>query len=311
MQTLKELKKLEAQRKELDSFSPVKGLSEKEIQVLYNDFASKYGDCEAPKEVSAFHGPWELAGQHDATNKYCGTFQYYNVCNRVELHNQLDLNGTSHKGEVFVRKVYASCDNPKCRVCLHDGYARREADHIAQRVKRGSIGYRDAKGKFHAGLGTAYHIVVSPPKSDWGLAEFHNEKFRAKVKKILIEVGCVGGCMVFHGFAYADYGESIRKGVLQGWSWRPHTHNIAWIHDGYGACRSCTKYVRRYRTGGGKIVEQHGSEIVCKDCSGFESRVRSVGAKHGGYIIKCLDERTSIFATAWYALQHCAIKVDS
>lgn len=302
------IERLEA--KSNHGLSPVLGLSEKEVQALYSDFASKYGDCEAPKEVSARHGFWELVGQHSATNSYCGTFRKFKICPNTGLHSQVGLDGVSHAHEVFVKKFYNSCNSPKCSVCLHDGYARREADHIAQRIKKASQGFVDNKSKKHVALGTAYHIVVSPPQSDWYLAEFHNDQFRAKVKKLLYEVGVIGGCMIFHGFAYANYQESLAKGVLMGWFWRPHTHNIAFIEGGYGKCRSCSKYVRRYLTGGGKLIEQHGSEIVCVGCDGFEARVRRSYAKNG-YIIKCLDERTSIFGTAWYALEHCAIRVDS
>lgn len=312
MPTLDQIKKLELRRKELDSkvFSPMKGLSEQEIEELYNSFASKYGDCEAPKEVSAHHGSWILVGQYPATNAYCGTFSKFKICPRVELHGQAGFDGVSHAGEVFVRKIYWSCGSPKCSVCLHRGYARREADHIAQRIEKASKGFIDAKGVKHMGLGTAYHVVVSPPESDWDLAEFHNERFRAKVKKLLYEVGAVGGVTIFHGFAYADYRESIEKGVLMGWRWRPHTHNILFITGGYGKCRTCSKYVKRFRARSGKVIEQHGSEIVCTGCDGFEARVRRSYAKNG-YIIKCLDERTTIFGTAWYALEHCAIKVTS
>ena len=45
----------------VDSFFPhVEGLSESEAEKLYFDYAKSFGDCEAPKDVSAHHGFWEL-----------------------------------------------------------------------------------------------------------------------------------------------------------------------------------------------------------------------------------------------------------
>jgi hypothetical protein len=249
-----------------------------------------------------------LVGQHPATNSYCGGFKKLMICDRVELHGQSNLDGVSHVGEIFGSVVPMSCNSPLCSVC-YMRWARREADHIAQRIEKFSVGYVDSKGKKHMALGVPYHIVASPVQKDWNLAEFHHEEFRAKVRKLLYEVGCVGGVTIFHGFAYANYYESFEKGVLFGWYWRPHTHNIAFIKGGYGKCRTCSKYVRRYRTGGGKWIEQHGSEVVCQNCDGFEARVRRSN-KVNGYIIKCLDERTSVFGTAYYQLTHCAVEVN-
>ncbi len=261
-------------------FPSVKGLSEKEIEELYFDYAKSFGDCEAPQDVSAFHGNWMLVGHGKQTNGYCGTFYGFKICNRVELHSQADLNGVSHGGEVFVRKVHRSCNSPECPVCCFSGWACREADHITQRIKAGAKRF-----------GLPQHIVASPSESDWGLAEFHNDKFRVKVKKLLFEVGVVGGCLIFHGFRYANFHESIEKGVLFGWRWSPHIHCIGFILGGYGKCRSCSS---------------HRSK--CLTCDGFEGRVRRSYEKNK-YIIKCMDERITIFGTAWYQLNHSAIKV--
>ncbi len=278
-------------------FPTVRGLSEKEVENLYYDYAKSFGDCEAPEDVSAHHGFWWLAGHGVQTNSYCGAFQKLMICNRVELHSQSNLDGVSHVGENFVRKIHRSCNNPLCPVCCFSGYAKREADHIAQRIEVASKRF-----------GAPQHIIVSPPYSDLGLAEFHNDKFRVKVKRILSEVGVVGGCLIFHGFRYANYQESIEKGVLFGWYWSPHIHSIAFILGGYGKCRSCAKTLRRFRSRGGRLIEEHGNEFVCAGCDGFEARVRGSYTKNH-YIIKCEAERATVFGTAWYQLNHCAVKV--
>jgi hypothetical protein len=288
-------------------FSSIRGLSEKEVEELYHDYAKKFGDCEAPKDASCSHGEHVLVGHGNVTNSYCGSFRGLKICPRAELHSQSNFDGVSHAGEVFVRKVHRSCHSPECPICCFSGWARREADHIAQRIKAASLGYVDPHGRKHMGLGVPQHIVVSPPQSDWGLAEFHNDKFRGKTRKLLSELWVLDGCLIFHGFSYANYQESLEKGVLFGWRWHPHYHCIGFIVGGYGRCRSCDKAVRTYRTRGGKTVTFHGNKFVCEGCDGFEARVRRSNEKNG-YIFKVMDERHSIFATAFYQLNHSSIK---
>ena len=270
-------------------------ISFKEAEELYLEYAKSFGDCEAPIDVSARHGDWELVGHGKQTNGYCGRFLKVMICNRVELHAQSNLDGVSHAGEVFVHKVHRSCNNPQCPVCVFSGWAKREADHIAQRIEKASKGYTDSEGKKHMSLGLPQHIAISPPESDWGLAEFHNGDFRVKVKKLLSEVGVLGGCLIFHGFRYADFEESRVKNVLYGWRWSPHVHSIAFILGGYGKCRNCSSVVKFGR-------------FKCFSCDGFEGRVRRSYEKYK-YIVKCMDERVTVFGTAWYQLNHSAIKV--
>lgn len=265
--------------------SEIRGLSQKEVEELYRIYAESYGDCEAPKEVSARHGDWTLVGHGNVTNSYCGRFLGFKICNRVELHSQSNLAGVSHAGEVFVRKIHRSCDNPQCPTCCFSGWAKREADKIAQRIEVVSERF-----------GSPQHIAISPPESDWGLAEFHNSRFRVKVKDLLSGVGVIGGCMIFHGFRFADYQESLEKHNLCGWRWSPHIHSIAFILGGYGKCRHCS------------AVAKHGRS-ECFGCDGFEARVRRSYEKNK-YIIKCMDERITIFGTAWYQLNHSAIRVS-
>lgn len=73
--------------------SEIRGLSEREVEELYRVYAKSFGDCEAPKEVSARHGDWALVGHGKVTNGYCGRFLNFKICNRVELHCQSTLEG--------------------------------------------------------------------------------------------------------------------------------------------------------------------------------------------------------------------------
>lgn len=267
-------------------FVSIRGFSEKEVEALYSDYAKSFGDCEAPKEMSARHGFWELVGHGKVTSSYCGLFKKFKICNRVELHGQSNLDGVSHAGEVFVRKVHQSCFNPQCPVCCFSGWAKREADHIAQRIEATSKRF-----------GLPQHLAISPPESDWGLAEFHNDRLRVKVKKLLFARGVVGGCLIFHGFRFANYQESIEKGVLYGWRWSPHYHSIAFLLGGYSKCRHCPKLYK-------------ASIYTCAGCDGFESVTRRCYEKDKT-IVKVMDERITVFGTAWYQLNHSAIRVVS
>ena len=272
----------------LDSkvFPSIRGLSEREVEELYFAYAKQNGDCEAPKEISAHHGFWVLVGHGKQTNAYCGSWQKYKICPRVELHAQSDLSGVSHAGEVFYRHIHRSCNNPQCPVCCFSGWAKREADRIAQRIEVASKRF-----------GLPQHIIVSPPESDWGLAESHNDRLRVKVKELLFDRGVVGGCLIFHGFRYADYQESIEKGVLYGWRWSPHFHSIAFLLGSYSKCRHCPKLHR-------------ASVYTCSGCDGFEMKTRRFYEKDKT-IVKVKDERITVFGTAWYQLNHSAIKVVS
>jgi hypothetical protein len=265
-------------------FPSVRGLSEVDVEKLYQDYAKTYGDSEAPKVISAHHGFWELVGQRPKTNEFCGTFSGFMGCDKVELHGRSHLDGEVHAGEVFTRKVYRSCHSPRCSVCCFSGWAKREAEKVAQRIEVASKRF-----------GLPQHVIVSPPESDWGLAEFHNGEYLAKVKKLLNVRGFVGGCSIFHGFSYADYYESVSKGVLYGWRWHPHVHCIAFLLDGYGKCRRCSKLGR-------------ASVATCAGCDGFESVTRRCYVDDKT-IVKVKDERITIFGTAWYQLNHSSIKV--
>jgi hypothetical protein len=204
------------------------------------------------------------------------------------------LKGESHAGEVFYYKSHRWCHNFECPVCFLHGACKREADHATQRIEKASRGYFDEKGVKHMGLGDPQHVVVSPPESDWGLADFNNARFLEKVKTLLNRVGILDGAIIFHGFRCASWEEHIKKNVPYGWRWSPHAHVIGLIDGGYGKCRHCW-------------FQLNGTFVGCFECDGFEHRVRE-SYRSNKYIIKCLDERITVFGTIWYQLSHMTIK---
>jgi hypothetical protein len=226
-------------------------------------------------------GDFQLVGHGEQTSANCGKFVSFKGCLHVELHDKTTLDGVNFKGKVFVRKVHASCDKPICPVCYKSGWAVREADRITQRIQKAS-----------KSQGLAEHIIVSVPKTDYGL-DF--EQLRLKVIQILNSRGVIGGVLIFHGFRYRSY-DTINGGIrnMRGWYWSPHFHCIGFILNGYSECRHCPKFESK-------------SVITCAGCTGFEARTRRQFEKDG-YIVKVKGERKTIMGTAWYQLNHSSVK---
>ena len=244
------------------------------------------------------YGQYELVGQGEVTNPdTCGKFRGFWGCNRTELHNKTTLDGKNHKGKVYIKKVFHSCDKPTCKICFKRGWAVREAGNIEERIK-------SASKKF----GLPHHVVASVPMNDYGLSF---EELRRKARKVLVARGVHGGVLIFHAFRYANDKESRVKGVPFGWYWSPHFHCIGFIDD-YVKCWHCPKAKKAGYVGKG----------VCEGCSGFEARTRRLYAKDK-WIAEVLtgrivngrrvgnEGRLSIFGTAWYQLNHSSIKRGS
>lgn len=229
-------------------------------------------------------GKWTLVGHGRVTNERCGTFSAYYGCLRVELHGVLKFGKggiESHKGKGFVHRGLHTCHGVHCPVCYKSGFAVREAKNVERRLLK-------AKERFGArsGASAVEHLVVSPPKSDYGLSF---EALRGKVVKILVARRVVGGVLIFHGF---------RNEGRVNWYWSPHFHFLGFIRGGY-QCRGCSKLCYESR------------------CDGFEVRTRRE-FKKDGYIVKvAVDEegnagvRKTIFGSAWYQLNHAAVPVGS
>jgi hypothetical protein len=275
----------------------------------YSAYEQLHGDMGNSKAFQFEYGNYIVVGHGQKTNYNCGVFRRYDGCNRVELHNQTLLNGQSHVGEIYVHMVHHWCCNYSCPVCYLKGACMREAEHASQRILWASKGGKDKKGVYHAPLGDPQHIIISAPKSDYELANLKHVEWTKKVRNILAQLGVISGCHVFHGFRYANYAESLEKGVPFGYYWSPHFHIVGFIQGGYGKCRHCSKTARVMYTAGGKTVTKYGDKRFCMDCEGFERRVRESNEKNG-YIIVNTDERESVFGTVWYQLSHMAILKD-
>lgn len=228
------------------------------------------------------YGDYELVGHGKQTDISCGKFLGFRGCNRVELHDRTTLDGVNYKGKVFVRKVHCTCHKPTCPVCYKFGWAVREAKMIEARLVECSKRF-----------GQVEHVIVSVPKSDYGLTLA--ELRRKAVHVVMKNRGVVGGVLIFHAFRYRNR-DVLLKGVFhpQGWYWGPHFHVLGYILGGYGKCRSCKSM-------------NDGTFSECRGCVGFEGRTRRCFDKDG-YIVKVKEKRKSVVGTAWYQLNHASVK---
>jgi len=125
------------------------------------------------------------------------------------------------------------------------------------------------------GFGKIEHISVSVPPEEYHLSE---KALRKKARSALKVRGVVGGCMIFHGFRI-----DRKRGV----------HTLGFIKGGFDRCRNCV-HVRE----------------DCASCDGFKGReVREY--KKDRYLVKVLDERKTVFGTAWYQLNHATVRVSA
>jgi hypothetical protein len=220
------------------------------------------------------YGDWAVVGyENKSTNDNCGKFKWFLVCLRLLLHNLVTLDGHDYRGKGYGKRVWWHCNSPKCPVCFRKGWAVRLASRMEHRSKECA--------KKH---GKIEHIVLSPPKSDWGLTF---PELCRKAVKVAKSRGIIGGSMVFHFFRYHKANETY---VGE----KPHL--LAFIKPSYSRCRHCPNAKKAGYVGRG----------VCDGCSGFEAIVRREREKDG-WICKVKGERKTIGGSAWYSLEHASV----
>ncbi len=183
-----------------------------------------------PIETSDYEaGGFKLVGHDKITNANCGRFESWYGCLRTELHGRVTLDGKTHKGEIFVKKYFHSCDKPSCPVCFKKGWASHAARRVDAKISHASK-VLNLKPE---------HIIASVPISQYGLPF---EKVKANMLEAISKRGVIGGVMIFHAFRYNDPYEARMKNHPNGWYWNPHFHIIGFFDKGYGKCRGCKKY---------------------------------------------------------------------
>jgi hypothetical protein len=256
-----------------------------------NNFDPSWKDrvlnAEVPESEIGFkvHGDWAVVGyDKKPTNVNCGQFKWFLVCLRLLLHNFKTLDGHDYRVKGYGKRVWWHCNRPSCPVCFRKGWAVRLASKMEHRLK-------DCAKKH----GKIEHIVLSPPKSDWGLTF---PELCRKAVKVAKARGIIGGSMVFHFFRYHKANETY-VGEKAHFYMSPHFHLLAFIKPSYAQCRHCLKAKNAGYVGRG----------VCEGCSGFEAVVRRKREKDG-WICKVKGERKTIGGSAWYSLEHASVVRD-
>jgi len=228
------------------------------------------------------YGDFQLVGNGEVTNEYCGRYSHSKGCLRVENHNKVVFdkfgNSVNCSGKGYIKIFHNFCYKPSCPVCYKYGWAVREAKNIGARLSE--------NGKYSMGFGRwgmIEHIVASVPVKDYYLSF---EAMRLRATKILFNRGVIGGVLIFHGFRFNP---SSRD-----WYWSPHFHVLGFILGGYARCRYCK---RKWN--------------CLKGCGGFDDRNYHDGFLKDGWVVKVLGKRKTVVGTAWYQLHHATYKVNS
>jgi len=148
------------------------------------------------------HDGWHLPATKEA-HDWCGKWSTMG-CLDVAAHA-----GTAAEGKAFVRTFQRSCYRADCEVCYKKWLAR-EANKATRRIEK----YEKLSGK------NAKHVIISVPS--W-LYHKSKKELAKESYKILKDIGCIGGTIIFHPFRYRQ--------ELRQWYYSPHFHVIGfgWI----------------------------------------------------------------------------------
>jgi len=148
------------------------------------------------------HDGWHLPATKEA-HDWCGHWSTMG-CLNVKAHEN-----TEAHGKVFVKTFQRSCYRAVCEVCYKKWMAR-DSNKSTRRIEK----YEKLSGS------KAKHIIVSVPS--W-LYHKPKKELAKESYKILKDIGCIGGMIIFHPFRY-------NKESRQ-WYYSPHFHVIGfgWI----------------------------------------------------------------------------------
>ena len=168
----------------------------------------------------------------------------------------------------YIEKRIRSCFRADCPICR-----QKWAGRLA-----GKAEYRFSQAHGH---GPPKHIVISLPKSDWGLVRTDYRKLRRRVYTIAKRTGVVGGCLVFHPFRRRcprcgtppEMGHDICMScgnLWFQWYFSPHFHIV-----GFG------------------WIEGTGEEF-----------------NRSGYVVRNVGRRKSVGGTVLYLLSHAGVHLE-
>jgi len=164
---------------------------------------------------------WHLPATKEA-HDWCGKWSTRG-CLNVEAHK-----GTECEGKGYVKTFQRSCYRADCEIC-EPKWRARESNKATRRIEK----YEEKSGKH------AKHIIISAPKWLYGKSKKELSKL---CYKILKDVGCIGGTVIFHPFRYDK--------KYKDWCYSPHFHII-----GFGWIECVTENYQK----NGWVVKNKGS----------------------------------------------------
>jgi len=143
---------------------------------------------------------WHLPATKEA-HDWCGNWSTMG-CLNVKAHEN-----TEAHGKIFVKTFQRSCYRADCEICFKKWMAR-DSNKSTRRIEK----YEKLSGT------KAKHIIVSVPS--W-LYHKSKKELAKESYKILKDIGCIGGMIIFHPFRKKD----------RTWFYSPHFHVIGfgWI----------------------------------------------------------------------------------
>jgi len=156
------------------------------------------------------HDGWHLPGTLEP-HEWCGKWSTLG-CLNVHAHQ-----GTSAEGKGYVKTFQRHCYRANCEVCC-ENWRAREANKATRRIEK----YEKLSDK------PAKHIIISPPS--W----LHNKSKKELANdayKILKDLDCVGGTIIFHPFRKYKTDQNLNSCFT--WYYSPHFHVIGfgWIEN--------------------------------------------------------------------------------
>jgi len=159
---------------------------------------------ESQNWITVEYDGWHLPATKES-HDWCGKWGTRG-CLNVLAHK-----GTVCEGKGYVKTFQRSCYRADCEVCYRKWIAR-ESNKATRRIEK----YEKISGKH------AKHIIISPPS--W-LHHKSKKELAKESYRILKDVGCDGGTIIFHPFRY--------RRECKEWYYSPHFHVIGfgWIEN--------------------------------------------------------------------------------
>jgi hypothetical protein len=222
-----------------------------------------------------FMSDWMIVGRDSPTNSFCGKHRSYLKCAETSLHDSIG-------GRDFYHNRVTNCHLSRCHICWKYGWCVDRALAVESR-------FLTAEKVLGLPISSVEHVSSSMPKElyDSSPQAMAEASFSALKRRHVL-----GGVSIIHPFRKDLKRRDLKKGF--------HFHNLCYIEGGY-KCRSCP----------------NNSNGVCLDlsCDGFEAVTRRA-YDNDGWIVNLarnesglVEERKSVFGTAWYQCEHSGFKV--